>query len=353
MTEYYLPCDFAKAPKCDAHIHYLVTWDALLRYASSVNMHLVSINTALDGVPVGRQLSVSVRLKKKYPQWFDFLGTFDPSGFASASFAGDAVAYVKKCLNAGAKGIKIWKNIGMTLQDKDGKYIMADHPAFAPVIAYLENKGVPLLAHLGDPRSCWLPYEKITLANELHYYNTAPQYHMYRHPDAPAYEEHLAVRDRLLEKYPRLNFVSAHLGSMEWDIDKVADRFERYPHWTTDLSACIGHIHLQTYRNRDKVRDFFLQYQDRLMYATDCFIELTGVKAKVKRYLTPGRYAENLCALVGKEWRNHWLFFATGEKVPAEKFNLPDAPQTLEGLRLPKHVTDKIFFENARRIYAL
>jgi hypothetical protein len=89
------------------------------------------------------------------------------------------------------------------------------------------------------------------------------------------------------------------------------------------------------------------------MYATDCFIELAGIRTKIKRYLSPAAYAENLCALVDKEWRNHWLFFATAEKIPAEKFNLPDAPQTLEGLRLPKHVVDRIFFENARRIYNL
>jgi predicted TIM-barrel fold metal-dependent hydrolase len=294
------------------------------------------------GVPIDLQLEISTELKKKYPTEFDFLGTIDLATFGSATFADETVARIKKCVDAGAKGIKIWKNIGMELKDASGNYVMADDFAFAPIFAYLENAGITLAAHLGEPRNCWLPYEKITMYNDLNYYRKHPQYYMYAHPEAPSYERQIEARDHILATYPRLVFVGAHIGSLEWSLDEVARRFDRYPNFHVDLAARLGHVQLHTLRNREKVRDFFIAYQDRILFGTDWSFE----KSDIKDFQARSRSMYD-------GWNNQWRFFATDETVPAERFNIADAPESIEGLRLPRKVVDKIFHENARRVYSI
>ncbi|MDR3260536.1 MAG: amidohydrolase [Tannerella sp.] len=337
--EYYTREDFVKAPKVDAHFHYDIFDDVFVKYAGSVNMHLLTINVDA-GEELDRQLAIGEALKKAHPRLIDFLGTISIDHFGSGTFAGEAVERVKKCMAAGARGIKIWKNIGMALRDAEGKYVMADHPAFAPVFAYLEAEGIPMAAHLGEPRNCWLPYDRISMGNDLNYYTHHPEYHMFQHPEAPSYEEQIAARDHLLERYPRLAFVGAHIGSLEWSLDEVAKRFDQYPNFNVDLSARLGHVQLQTLQDREKVRDFFIKYQDRILYGSD--VELGEGDT---------RPVEKHCRDLYDYWQNHWLFLATGEILPADKFNTPNPPETIEGLRLPKTVVDKVFCGNFNRIF--
>jgi predicted TIM-barrel fold metal-dependent hydrolase len=339
--EYYSPEDFAAAPKIDAHFHYDFLHDALLKYTPSIHMHLLAINVDA-GVPLDLQLQIGEAMKKQHPGAFDFLGTFDPATFGSDTFAGDAVRRIGQCMAAGARGIKIWKNIGMELRDADGRYVMVDDPAFAPVFAFLEKEGITLAAHLGEPRNCWLPFEEITMQNDLNYYRNHPEYHMYRHPEAPTYEQQIEARDHILERYPGLTFVGAHIGSMEWSLDEVAHRFDRYPNFFVDLAARIGHVQLHTLRNREKVRDFFIRYQDRILFGTDWSFEEPHVDG-----------IEQRCRNLYDGWQTLWRFFATGETLPAETINMPDAPETIEGLRLPRKVVDKLFHGNACRAYSI
>jgi predicted TIM-barrel fold metal-dependent hydrolase len=276
-------------------------------------------------------------LKSKYPDKIDFLGTFSVAGFGGEHFADDIIAQINNCMQAGAKGIKIWKNIGMVLKDGDGRYVMVDHPALAPVFAYLEKEGIPLVAHLGEPRNCWLPYDEITMGNDLSYYREHPEYHMYQHPDAPSYEEQIAARDHLLDAYPRLKVTGAHIGSLEWNLDEVARRFDKYPNFTVDLSARMGHVQFHTVENRDKVKSFFLKYQDRITYGSD-----TGLGSVTN--------IERQCQNLYNTWRSQWLFLATDETIPADKMNIPNPPTEITGLQLPRSVVDKLFYSNLKRL---
>jgi predicted TIM-barrel fold metal-dependent hydrolase len=250
------------------------------------------------------------------------------------------IARVKECMDAGAVGIKIWKNIGMALQ-AGGRYVTADDDAFDPLYAYLEKEGIPLTAHLGEPRNCWLPLEQITMGGDLNYYTKHPEYHMYKHPEAPSYEAQIAARDHIMEKHPQLRFIGAHIGSMEWSLDEVAKRFEKYPNFHVDLSSRIGHVQLQALRNREKVRDFFIRYQDRILYGSDFSQDDRDTRHIAER-----------CRSLHASWRKQWLYFAAGEyESPVDKFIIPNPPATVEGLRLPKKAVDKLFSGNFKQIY--
>ena len=340
---YYVSGDFEKTAKIDAHLHYNTFNESFLKYSISINMHLLTINTDM-GVPINTQLEIAKSLKQKYPGMISFLGTFDPQGFTDDNFIKSTIEQIKRCMDAGAKGIKIWKSIGMILQNESGKYVMADYPIFLPLFAFLEKEGIPLLSHLGDPLNCWLPYDNITMYSDLQYYTNFPIYHMYQHPEIPAYDRQVSVQNNLLEKFPHLNFVGAHLGSLEWNIDEVAKRLDRYPHYCVDLSARIGHIQLQAIHNREEVRNFFIKYQDRLLYGSDFSItgESVGIKSHILRRVAPGIFAKRICKTLYRIWKNDWLFLATNEIVPVEKFNITNAPENIKGLRLPKQVINLI-----------
>ena len=354
MKEYYSRADYTKAPKYDAHTHYHTHNDLFVRQAKKANLSLISINSNFDILSIDKQFEICHSLHQLHPQAFDFLATFDASAFASQTFANDSIAYIKKCMAAGARGVKIWKNIGMILINEDGQYLMADDPVFAPIFAFLEKEKIPLLAHLGEPRNCWLPLEDITIASDRKYYSNNPNYHMYLHSEAPSYHQQIEARDHILERYPDLVFVGAHLGSMEWSLEEVAKRLDRFPNFHVDLSGRFAHIIEQTIRNRTDVTDFFETYQNRIIYGVDYFIAQNYSRQLIDLFCNyfPKIFMSLLFLYINRTIKKHWLFFATDELIKTGKIiNNPDSPNYVKGINLTKNTVNRIFYENTRNIY--
>ena len=70
-----------------------------------------------------------------------------------------------------------------------------------------------------------------------------------------------------------MKFIGAHLGSLEWNVDELARRLDKFPNMAVDMAARITHLQFQSATNWQKVHDFMIKYQDRLLYATDDVIE--------------------------------------------------------------------------------
>ena len=165
--------------------------------------------------------------------------------------------------------VKLWKNIGMTESDKAGKFIMVDDPALKPVIDFIVSKDLPITGHLGEPRNCWLPLAEMTVRGDSSYFAENPQYHMFLHPEYPSYEDQIDARDHMLELHPELTFIGCHLGSLEWNVNELAKRLDKFPNMAVDMAARICHLEYQSAKDRERVRDFCIKYQDRLLYGTD------------------------------------------------------------------------------------
>ena len=195
---YYTGADFNNLPKIDIHFHYNTSDIRYLKFADSLNFRLISPNVDTE-MPIDEQLKITASIKKEFPNKFAFFGTFSVDSFNNDGFAEKTIARIDQCMKAGASGIKIWKNIGMVLKDISGRNVMVDDLAFEPVFNYLEANKIPLLAHLGEPRNCWLPEERMTVGNDHRYYTKHPQYYMYLHPEQPSYEDQINARDNLLK----------------------------------------------------------------------------------------------------------------------------------------------------------
>jgi predicted TIM-barrel fold metal-dependent hydrolase len=233
----------------------------------------------------------------------------------------------------GAVAVKVWKNIGMALRDAKGELVMLDDPGFDPVFAHVRAMGLPLIGHLGEPRNCWLPLEEMTTNNDRSYFREHPQYHMFLQPQMPSYEAQIIARDRRLERTPGLTFVGAHLASLEWSVDRLAAFLDAHPNTVVDMAARMTNLQYQSHRARDEVRDFFIRYQDRILYGSDLTFDPDT---------DPAEFREE----AHTTWLSAWIYMATREIS-----HVDDIDADVMGLQLPRDVMDKIFWANARRTF--
>jgi len=120
--------------------------------------------------------------------------------------------------------------------------------------------------------------------------------------------------------------VGVHLGSMERDLDNIAQHLDKYPNFAIDTAARMDYLMLMP---TEKVREFLIKYQDRVLYGTDLD-------------LLPDASFPNVL----KDWQStyarDWRFLAT-----AETQNVDGKP--VRGLNLPQPVLQKLFHGNAIR----
>lgn len=327
QVNYYSVTDFQRVPKIDAHFHYLTLNDQYIRFAISQNFRL--LDPIWEGeVPIDAQFKVACAIRKAYPDNFVFFAAFPTDSFNTDGFSQQTIDHIKELMNAGAKGIKVWKNIGMVLKDKNGKYVMIDNRAFDPIFTYLEQNKIPVMGHLGEPKDCWLPMNEMIDPGAVSYFKDNPQYYMFLHPDAPSYDDQINARDKILSKYPGLEFIGAHLASLEWSFDELAKRLDAFPELRVDIAARMGPILYQSGKDREKVRNFFIKYQDRILYGTDFEV-----------HDAPGLSADTIEANLLKGWLSQWIYFTT------------DSTLGVKGLKLPRDVIDKIYFKNAGKYF--
>ncbi|USI74803.1 amidohydrolase family protein [Sphingomonas morindae] len=341
----YSEADFTRVPKLDAHVHANRDAPDFLRIATKDGFELLSINVDYpDFPPLPVQAAIAYKMHAAAPNRFHFATTFSMHGFGAPDWTARAERQVDAGLAHGAVAVKVWKNIGMIARDTAGKRVFLDDPRFDPIMAHLQQRGVPLIAHQGEPKNCWLPLDQMTTDNDRTYFRDHPEYYMYKHPNEPRYEQLMAARDRFVARHPKLAFDGAHMASLEWSVDELARFLDRYPNAVVDLAARMTQVQVQSNANRAKVRAFFLRYQDRLMYGTDLTDSPPDPHARAQNPPATNDFAGE----ADRTWRSDWRYLATplSQHVGAIR---ADAP----GLALPRPVIDKIYYRNARRFFHL
>lgn len=337
--EFYTMADFPTVKKYDAHVHLWKDFDTLfMDQALADNFALVNVSvySSPNRTPKSQD-DFSLKLIKKYPNDLAFISTFSLEGFDDSDWTEKTLDYLQGAIDNGAIGVKVWKNIGLELKNKNDEFVMIDDKAFEPIMKLLVDNDIPLLGHLGEPRNTWLPIEEMTVKGDRDYFSENPKYHMYLHPEFPNYEAQIAARDRLLEINPTLNFVGAHLGSLEWSVDELAKRLDSYPNMSVDLAERISHLQHQAVTNWQAVHDFLITYQDRIIYGTDLRTSASDIT---------GTTYEEIRNHAHEIWIRHWRFFVTDDEM-----QVPKVTGKFKGMKLPKSVVDKIYRTNAEHWY--
>ena len=318
----------ARLQPIDVHTHVLKSDPAVTAMLERWNLHVLDILVPDD------KDSARGSLASQRAGAFAFVHSahghaalctsFDPFLFSKPDFLKGAISGIDEDFAHGAVAVKVWKNVGMELKDSDGHYVLVDDPRLEPIFKDIVAHNKTLIAHQAEPDVAWGPPDPKALDSS--YYAEHPQWNMQNIPDAPKKTVILASRDRLLATNPKLRVVGAHLGSMEADVDLVAERLDKYPNFAIDTAARVPHLTIQP---SAKVRAFIIRYQDRILYGTD--IELM-----------PKDQVQPTIAEWEKQLAQDWRYFST-----ADKFSYDG--RTVQGLDLPAPVLRKLFHDNAVR----
>jgi len=325
---YHKKFDFYSIKKIDAHLHIRYNGPEFLAQAKADNFFVIPILVDHGNIPI--QKNFIEQQKKHHAEQFQYITTFHIKGWDEPDWQEKTLAFIKSEFENGAIGVKVWKNIGMVFKDKDSNFVMIDDSKFDPIFDYIESQNKTLTGHIGEPRDCWLPLEEMLAGSNKRYYRSHPEYHMYKHPEYPSYEDQINSYSRMLEKHPNLRYVGCHLGSIEWSMKELAEMLDRFPKMAVDLAARVDDIQIQ---DTDEVRDFFINYQDRILYGTDLDID---------EHHNPVDYAKRM----HEKWLTDWTYFSTDSALTIRGRNNP-----VNGLNLPPKILKKIYWENAQKWY--
>ncbi len=321
--------------KFDIHSHVFEDLPALADMLRRNNFRTMNIcNNGTDG-HLETMHRIAIDLCGKYPDLFAFASTFDLTRINQPGYTGDVIRWLDGTFKNGAVATKIWKDVGLTVKKPDGMYFLPDDPIFDPIYAHLAKRGKPLLAHLAEPIAAWLPLDP--KSPHHHYYSTHPEWHLYGKPEYPSHAAIIAARDHILEKHPALTLIGAHLGSLETDLDAIAQRLQRYPNFNIECAARTRDL---TRHRSEKVRALFMRYPDRILY---------GLDGAWQPYLRdkPPTDAERQAYIkrLDQRYRQDYDYYAGSGTMQYDGW-------PVEKLALPRTVLEKFYNQNARRLIA-
>ena len=309
----------------DTHAHVFAA-GPFVEMLEKLNLHILDILVVDDMSPSIRELepqrSEALAVVRASHGYAALCTSFDPYSFNQPGYAEKVIRGLNRDFAQGAIAVKIWKNVGMEIKDANGKYLMADNPAFAPIYRDIADHGKTLVAHLADPDSGWQPPNPAS--PDYTYYRDNPSAYMYGKKGVPSKEQILRARDHVLEMNPKLRVVGAHLGSMESNLAELGKRLDKYPNFAVDVAARMPYFEME---DRERLIAFITKYQDRLIYGTD--IDYSGG-------------GEDRIRGLESVYANDWRFFATNDVIEYKG-------KPVKGLDLPEPVLRKIYHENAEK----
>ena len=149
----------AKYPFIDVHSHQSLSVDyqRLSREMDAMNMRAM-VN--LSGRS-GDALATAVRnAQSAVPGRFVFFANLQFSGIDDPQWGANAAAQLERDVKAGARGLKIFKNLGLDLKDRSGKRVSVDDPRLDPVWRKAGELRIPVLIHTAEPRQFFEPHDK-------------------------------------------------------------------------------------------------------------------------------------------------------------------------------------------------
>jgi len=311
----------AKYPAIDFHGHPqgLLASDSGLRRLGaaldSLNVRLMVVANNMSGEPLQRTVA-AVRASSTMRDRVRILAGIDFRN-VGPGWAEKAVAQLEADVAAGAVGVgEIGKGLGLSTKKADGTRLRIDDPALDPVWAACARLGIPVFIHTADPQEFWQP---IDAANERWLELALFPNRRYPSEEYPSFEQLMTERDAMLRRNPRTTFVIAHMGWHANDLARLAKLLDELPNVHTEVGAVLYDIG----RQPRAAHDFFVRYQDRILFGKDSFQP--------------------------EEYPYYWRVFETRDDY-FDYYRGYHAFWKLYGIDLPDAVLKKVYFANALRL---
>jgi len=320
----------AKYPAIDFHFHgrRLSTADEYRALVRLMDETGVGVICNMDG-GFGKAFDQNMRVGAPFQDRIIQFARLDWEGINEPGWSQKAAEELERAFRAGAQGLKINKALGLDLRNPDGAYIQSDDPRFDAVWETCARYNKPVMIHTSDSIGRFLPIgpENERYEAGLWRTNTEGNYYKTGHPAPEVIEK---ARENMHARHPRTRFVNAHVAMLYYDMDKVTALLDRYPNADVEISASVQDLG----RAPRLVREFFLKYQDRILFGSDG---------------NPGRGIEEF-------WAPHWRFLETLDEHfdhPAQLRSATGAPLhgrwRIYGMGLPDEVLRKVYYQNALR----
>jgi predicted TIM-barrel fold metal-dependent hydrolase len=263
-------------------------------------------------------LAIMRRFHAYAPERFSTIAWMDWRGIHSPDFFERTVENLRSFIEAGACGLKIWKDLGLQLRDANGELVRIDDERLGPLFDEAAALRIPVMFHIADPDAFFLPIDRF---NER-YEELAAHPDWGFHGSQYSKDELLAQRNRVFARHPQTTFVAAHMAEKPENLGYLDKLLSTHPNVFVDMSARTAELGRQPYTSRD----FFLKHADRILFGTD---------------LVPSI----------EMYRLHFRFLETAD----EYFEYPSHASrqgrwNIYGLHLPDEVLRKIYRENALRL---
>ena len=304
----------AKFPFIDVHSHQRdMSVEALRGLVSDMDAMNEAIMVNLSGGS-GESLKEKIdNINKSFPNRFAVFANVDFEGAKDLEWGRKAAAQLEQDINNGAKGLKIFKSLGLRNKDADGKRLAIDDPRLDPIWAKCAEMGVPVLIHAADPKSFW---DEMDSDNERWLeLKTHPRRKRTATDPAP-FEQIIQEQHNVFKKHPNTKFINAHMGWHANNLKKLGELLDEMPNMNVGISAVIAELG----RQPQNARAFFIKYQDRVLFGKDSW--------KPEEFPTYFRVLESNDEYFPyyKKYHAFWSMY---------------------GLNLPDDVLKKLYYQNA------
>ena len=226
----------------------------------------------------------------------------------------------------GARGVKVWKHLGLQVRDGEGELVLPDDPRVVAVLERAGELGLPVLIHVADPVAFFEPLdERNERLDEL---LEVPEWWFGDRSRYPAFDTILTALEGLVLATPGTTYIGAHVGCVAEDLDRVSALMDRAPNWHVDLGGRLAEIGRQPRRFRRLVAT----HPDRVLFGTDVYPPTAEDYRVLFRFL---------------ETDDESFPYAPGAEVP------PQGRWTVSGAALPPELLPALYAGNAARILGL
>ncbi|MFN2489676.1 MAG: amidohydrolase family protein [Actinomycetota bacterium] len=238
----------------------------------------------------------------------------------SRGFGERLAVSLERSVGSGARGVKVWKDLGLHVTDDRGDWLFADDERLAPVWQRAGELDVPVLIHSGDPVAFFEPVDPFNERLEELLANPAWSF---ADPRFPRFERLIEVLEATVAAHPATTFIGAHAVFPE-DLRWVARMLDTYPNFNVDIAARVAELG----RQPNAARRLMLDHPDRVLFGLDLFPPAAEDYALCWRFLETAD--------------EHFAY--SNDEVP------PQGRWAISGLSLPDHVLEAVYATNALRL---
>lgn len=320
-------------PCIDVHNH-LGRWlsdgrwmiDDVPALLAMMDEHGVDAIVNLDGL-WGDEVSANVeRYDAAHPGRFYTFCQLDWARLAEPDGVTTLIASLDDSARRGARGLKVWKNLGLNIQDADGSVILPDDGRVIEIIAHAGQIGLPVLIHTADPKAFFEPLDARNerldelLQERDWWFGDASRY--------PRFGRLMEALHALVLACPGTRFVGAHAGCAAEDLALVESLLSRAPNFAIDIAGRMAELGRQPRRFAALVNRF----PDRVLFGTDIY------------------------PVTGEQYSLHYRFLESADEAFEYAPDNPIPPQgrwTVSGLDLDPSLLPAIYRGNAERFLGL